>query len=107
MSEQSWGGFRHQSLVDCNYFCRKARCPKNPGVASDIKLWSLLTNLWQKLVTFFIDCGPGLVVLMWFGGSWSLGPGVVCAVQCNPLFLLWSAAVCYGLVFLSFLFGLV
>ncbi len=41
MSEKSWGGFRHQSGVACHYFRKKARCPKNPGVASGIKVWSL------------------------------------------------------------------
>jgi len=42
MSEQSWGGFRHQTWVACHYFCRKARCPTHPGVASGIKVWSLV-----------------------------------------------------------------
>jgi hypothetical protein len=41
MSEQSWGGFRHQSLVACHYFRKKARCPKHPGGASGIKVWSI------------------------------------------------------------------
>ena len=42
MPEKSWGGFRHQSLVVCPSFCRNARCPKNPGVASGIKVWSFV-----------------------------------------------------------------
>ena len=49
MSEQSWGGFRHQSLVACHYFRKKARCPKNPGVASGIKVGSLVIISVRKL----------------------------------------------------------
>ncbi len=36
-------------MVACNYFCRKARCPNNHGVASGIKLGSLVIIYAGKL----------------------------------------------------------